>query len=297
MSKATRLYNYTVYDLTKDRDFQMWVCSTSSRCASGGGGETITAGSGNYIDNGVLNLGLNLSTLGTTNEGLVTQSLYLSTPGLETSQASLIVLEPSTGDISLAAQGGGSLSSGLDIRKADQEVQLGVTNGGSHSDVLIHFDSILLQTNGSISLSTGDTLKIGGSTGLFPGAEYQEDYSSLYTDRSLVDKGWVLDTLNSTGVGQTTPNQVTQATSFNLTAGTYTTFNGTIAPTATLPPVAGSTGTRIAVLNASTVDVTVVTNTGGNDIMDSGTAQNTSTISAGSARILYNNSLFWFFIT
>lgn len=38
MSNHTKLFNYTVKDLTQDGDFRRWMCALSKNCSSGGGG-------------------------------------------------------------------------------------------------------------------------------------------------------------------------------------------------------------------------------------------------------------------
>ena len=85
-----------------------------------------------------------------------------------------------------------------------------------------------------------------------------------------------------------TPNVVTQSTSLSLLAGTYYTYNGTVDAVFTLPSTSGSTGTRIAVINQSssnlTVDGTIFTN---------GSNVSSISLAPGETNILYDNSLSW----
>lgn len=98
-------------------------------------------------------------------------------------------------------------------------------------------------------------------------------------------------------MGSITPNVVTSSDGVTLLQGTYYTYTGSSAPTWILPPVSSGVGTRIGILNDSAFDITINSNSGANDIVDSGSKTNTTTIVAGAAKIIYNNSINWFFIT
>jgi len=98
-------------------------------------------------------------------------------------------------------------------------------------------------------------------------------------------------------MGTTNPNVVTSSNGVSVLPSTYYTYNGGSAPTWILPPVSSGIGSRIGILNDSAFDITLNSNAGANDIVDSGSKTNTATIVAGSAKIIYNNSINWFFIT
>lgn len=50
MSNQTKLFNYTVKDLTQDGDFQRWMCRLSKNCSSGGGGGAVSSVNGETGD-------------------------------------------------------------------------------------------------------------------------------------------------------------------------------------------------------------------------------------------------------
>lgn len=70
----------------------------------------------------------------------------------------------------------------------------------------------------------------------------------------------------------------------------YYTFTGTTA-TWKLPLVAASAGARLILINQGSGAVNLISNAGGNDIDDSGTAVSSLNMMPGEHYILYNNSL------
>jgi len=50
MSNYTKLFNYTVKDLTQDADFRRWMCALSKNCSSGGGGGAVSSVNGETGD-------------------------------------------------------------------------------------------------------------------------------------------------------------------------------------------------------------------------------------------------------
>jgi len=264
--------------LLQDGDFKRAVCQISKNCASGGGGgSTLIDGNGTYIDSTdkSINVGLDFSTIGTTNKGLLTKPTYLvygdiaantyagiSIPG----QSNIQILNSNVSDsIGMILQSGNNII----IQKS---------TGGSLQQ---------LQFNPDNSIILRDSV-----AGV--GIQYAANYADNYTDRSLVDKQYV--EANSGKIVPTVSSTDPIFPEPTLTAGVYYTYFGTENATWTLPNLYDNAGARIGVINDSDFDITLNSFAGDNDIFNAGTKTNVLTISAGEVRIFLSDYRHWVII-
>lgn len=95
-------------------------------------------------------------------------------------------------------------------------------------------------------------------------------------------------------LGQLSDNIVTSATTLSLVNTSrvmYYTYSGSTTSTWTLPTVAGNTKTRFILINTGSNTVTINTTGGVNEIWDSGTSMNTTSLTPGSSMELFNNGV------
>lgn len=137
------------------------------------GGGSIELGSGLYQGtDGKVNLGLDFSTIGTTNKGLLTQDTYLMAGDLSIGKYSSVFI---SGDsLSLSQQ---------------EELQY---NGVTLNSSSLQFDYRDAGGN-SKQITISSEVGMVVSDWALKGFEYAEDYSANFTDHSLVSKKWVMD--------------------------------------------------------------------------------------------------------
>lgn len=212
-------------------------------------------------DAGVVKLGLDL--IAPYTNGVLTEDLFLlkgdvSTQYIKGLQISDIDI---TGITTLLPIGEAS-NTGSTLRS-------GVSGAGVTSDLTVFYDRVQVGTS--------------GFTGYYKGMQYNDDYSTNYTDRSLVDKAYVDNHI------PTTPNFiVTTNDEQDLIPGAYYTNNTTQNGIWNLPIVAGSEGKRIGLINQNTGTVTVNGN-----IYYNGAPVSTLEVMQGETYILYDNGNFW----
>lgn len=301
-----RLVNFlekTIQQFFRTPEVRREVCSIASNCSGGGGGltEVATTDSSNIAFTGTGTVGDPLSA--TITGGVVqTASNGLYVDGTEAKLGSNYTVDD-TGQITTqVAIGSGSLFggtfNGVIIDPISPATQ--ISNGDFYLEIGNDHFILTNQASGSTieSLASTDFLRVNGGGGELSisnnellitslnGATYAADYSANYTNRSLIDKEYC-DSVS----GSITPNVVSSATTLNLQPKTYYTFNGSNAAVWTLPPVAGNVGTRLALINQGSANITVNSNAGGNDIYQ-GAATNSIIVAPGETYILYDNSLY-----
>lgn len=304
--KLLNLLPYTIRQFFQIGEVRREVCKIASSCSGGGGGAVTsvngqtgevelsavdieTGGGGETIQDvldrvpqapgsGInfqgtpnsVNLGLDLATIGTTQEGLLTLPTYLVMGDLLASNYSGLVI-PGSSNIQIS-NNAGTNSTGI-ILQSGNDLNIQKASSGNFQRI---------QFTGTNQMLVEDSIS---NTGL----EYTQDYSTNYTDRSLVDKAYV-DLASSLA----NPNVVftEQPVTPTLQAGTYYTSTSADSITLDMPDATTSTGRRIGVINQGSNDVTLNAFTAG-QIFTNGISQDTLVLGAGETNILYCNSISW----
>ena len=116
----------------------------------------------------------------------------------------------------------------------------------------------------------------------------QDIYS--YIDRRLCGISRRITTLTNSQTAPMTNNVSAASTmDFGTTSGYYT-FTGTTA-TWRLPVLEGNTGLRFVIINEGTGGLTIISNSGGNDISDVGIDVSAVIVDPGTTLVSYHNSL------
>lgn len=242
---------HTVSVFFNDGEVRAEVCRAIARCG-GGGGSTLTGGSGIQVKSNKINVGLDLTTFGTTNEGMLTEDTYL--------------VRDTDGSIYLGMGLGTDgklnvlqLQKNLDADLNKIDIFVGDTTGtfdeenhiatqvGTGSYLTSYYEGAdktgqVITFQGKVALgisnnkvSAGSSfvqgLSFGGRVGTsdtsgitlddtleMTGIKYLADYSANFTDRSLVDKAYVdNEAINNHKGGQSvfTANSIT--TIFDIT--------------------------------------------------------------------------------
>ncbi|MFA5366385.1 MAG: tail fiber domain-containing protein [Dehalococcoidia bacterium] len=112
-----------------------------------------------------------------------------------------------------------------------QQAPTQYTQISSYSDTSVNLNQLCVRCGTSTTYINqySTCIKVSGTTG-FPGIEYCSNYSSNYTDRSLVDKEWVLSQVGGGGLtwSGTTANGIgTYIDANKICSQANLTFNGT----------------------------------------------------------------------
>jgi len=119
----------------------------------------------------------------------------------------------------------GNSTNGVNIQLLNSSIYNG--------DMLFSLDSttgINLINDTTYAYITNNEINVGGATPSFPGILYTEDYSANYTDRSLVDKGYVLNAIASATFsgGGATPSLSQVLSTGNTTNGNNIELTGSV---------------------------------------------------------------------
>jgi len=223
-NRPVRLNNTNNTLESYDSSTNTWVVST----IGGGEGGSYIAGTGMRINSGVINLGLDLSTIATTKDGALTEDLHfvyfdtlgalantLSVTSQSVTASSTNLFEVTSPTINLNSQYFTVSRSSLiqEIHVTPSETSISFLDSSNQKKFRI--DNIGAKyIDGSLNSA---------------GIEYGEDYSTNYTNRSLVDKEYVDSKVGgslqsiTTGAGNNVTNNLLRFTGTN---GLVTSQNG-----------------------------------------------------------------------
>lgn len=272
MARETPLRLYTVGTLLKDNDFRRGVCSIASVCGGGGGSASWGGITGTITDQTDL-----VSYVGSRLEEIDLQAA--TDNGNITSNA-----------VQVTGAGNFSATSSIIIAKDDVDGS-GIYNIDSNSS----FTGQMLFRSGFIRITRGtdQNFTIQPQTSSDPGLLTSERMGGMPAENSgeFTTLGQVTDLISSGGINNVV--LLGPPPTATLLPNYYYTYAENDDITLDLPPVAGSTSSRIAVINAGTEIVTISSNAGGNDIFSGGVILSSITVGAGEVTILYNNSINW----
>lgn len=286
--KDTQLITYTVDKLLKDSYFKRGICQISKVCSGGGGGvSSVNSKTGDVV---LTASDINTSTTPsqTIQQALDGKNLQTVTNGTGNNVTSNVIQVTGMSNFNSA------INSSTLSNFAGLATQLMDVNAGKQSYLLLGAEGFTFQCDNTLSLNAN----VNNTT---PFTFYKDISASSLSTVGGADAVEDIEfvTLSQLKAGAITPNQVVTGAlpSANLTPGIYYTYTGNTNISWDLPQVAGNTGTRIGIINASTNNLTINSFSGANDMNDSGNSLNTIIINPGQARILYNNSIQWYFIT
>lgn len=283
LSNPLRLY--TVGTLLKDAAFRRAICQISTVCSGGSGGGSVQSVNGKP---GPI-VTLLASDIETSTPGQTIQEALdaFGTPTLQS-----VTSGPSnniTNNV-ITVTGGNNFDG--------NQTGLHILNSSGLGGIIYYINGSLF-TN--VNFTEDGVIQLNAANGIAFTLSNDPTQSSAIVGRLSGDSGINANdfvTVSQLASGGITNSVISgQPPTPTLLPNVYYTYIGEDNISYDLPPVAGNTGTRIGVISATTEIITLNSNAGGNDIIDSGVASSSIQIPAGQARILYNNSLGWIFLT